>query len=411
MTARRAGGSSSGLTTVVALALAWLFVSTLWIVATDQAQYQWDFNTYFLAGKAFSAGDDPYLLASLQKQASQPIDKPFLYPPLTLHFFAALASMPREAAYTLWLLAKLAMLAGLLWIWHRDLVDLRPAVLTVPFMVLAFNSTLLWDLEAGNVAIFEQFILWCGFAALFRGRNWEFAICVALAAQFKLLPQVLSVALLLVAPARGLKPFLASWAVFGSSLALGALMHPALTAEFFQAAAAVDERGHHTPCLLSLIRDIFDHARGSAAGTPSKTALVVYGLFALAICWRTAEVVLRRHVQERPLPPRFIAALLCIGFAVAAPRFKSYAYVQLLGPALYVLTLPVGAPLVDLALICAVFPGIYNPMPAHFMLEVFHDYFPWLAAVVLWLRAVGFARTSEPQGGRAASDAGELQGA
>ncbi|MBI3891345.1 MAG: DUF2029 domain-containing protein [Candidatus Wallbacteria bacterium] len=381
----------SGLSQAMVLVFALYCAATLWIVATDREDYQWDFRTYYLAGKAFAAGDDPYVLKSLQKHSepNRVVDKPFLYPPLTLHLFAAVAKLSPAQAYEIWLAVKLAMLCGLLWLWHRDLTPLRPAVLTVPFMLLAFNAALFWDLEAGNVTIQEQFLIWLGFAFLLRGGLWRFAICIALAAQFKLLPQLLSVALLLLEPRRGLRPFLASWGLFGIGLGAGTALYPGYTREFFSAAAGLDELGHTNPCLRALVGDLLLQAH-----LPAGLATAIYALMVIVIGAAAIRVLDRRRSEDGSRDNRFVWAYLCLTFALAAPRFKSYAYIQVLGPALYFLRLPVppGYMALDLALAGALFPNAFNPMPGRALIDLVQNYSPWLGVLLLWLRANASAR-------------------
>ena len=56
------------------------------------------------------------------------------------------------------------------------------------FFTFAFGSAALVDFTAGNIAVFEQLVLWLAFAALLARRRWTFALLVVLAAQCKLTP-------------------------------------------------------------------------------------------------------------------------------------------------------------------------------------------------------------------------------
>jgi len=130
--------------------------SPLWMLAllagasvavTDVAQaYQplRDLGIYLKAGHHFLDGAAVYLQAPLTARPDDRSDYPFLYPPLTLPFFAALASIPDALARALWpamslLLGALALrLIGLRWRW------VALALLWPPF----FQG--LW---VGNVAV------------------------------------------------------------------------------------------------------------------------------------------------------------------------------------------------------------------------------------------------------------------
>ena len=84
------------------------------------------------------------------------------------------------------------------------------------FFTFAFGSALLVDFTSGNIAVFEQFLLWLAFAALLARRPWMFALLVVLVAQFKLTP-IFFLGLLLVIDERPQwKPFVGGTALFAT---------------------------------------------------------------------------------------------------------------------------------------------------------------------------------------------------
>ena len=69
---------------------------------------QWDFKTYLLAARAAAQGLNPYDIESLGAIGGRPAPFPWLYPPITLLPFQALAHLPLPAALATWAALKIA---------------------------------------------------------------------------------------------------------------------------------------------------------------------------------------------------------------------------------------------------------------------------------------------------------------
>jgi alpha-1,2-mannosyltransferase len=185
-------------------------------VAWRAARLQWDFKVYLEAAHAAAQGLDPYRVENLVAVSGRPVSLPFLYPPVALLPFLALARLPEPAALALWMGLKVLLLAGLVVLWKRVFVPRASWFLVALVAVFGSNGAALWDLRSGNVALVEAALIWSALAFWVRGRRGAFAALVVLAALFKLAPAAFL--LLLLVPAGGQRPRPGLWA-----LALGAL--------------------------------------------------------------------------------------------------------------------------------------------------------------------------------------------
>jgi hypothetical protein len=94
-----------------------------------------DFGIYVRAGRAFLDGTPVYTEVPLTKAPTDPALDPFVYPPLTLPFFAPLAILPLPVAHAMWFLVTLAATVfslrrfGIRWSWLPLLLLWPPIVL------------------------------------------------------------------------------------------------------------------------------------------------------------------------------------------------------------------------------------------------------------------------------------------
>ena len=143
---------------VVVLAAFWQIVGKLHV-------YQWDVIVYWWGGRAFAHGASPY-----GPIPGQPEYLHFVYPPLVASAFAPLAVLNVGATKVLWLALKIAAFAATLRLWRRHIPAEQSAVPPLFYFTFAFGSAALVDFTAGNIAIFEQLLLWLAFAALLSRR-------------------------------------------------------------------------------------------------------------------------------------------------------------------------------------------------------------------------------------------------
>ena len=88
------------------------------------------------------------------------------YLPLIAYSFVPLTYFSVTAACRLWILLKCIALLFLWRLVSKDFVPLSPGNgWDLAFCAFAYNSTLLFDLAAGNLTIFVMVALWLAFAA------------------------------------------------------------------------------------------------------------------------------------------------------------------------------------------------------------------------------------------------------
>ncbi len=304
---------------------------------------QWDYRVYLRAAEAARAGFNPYHLDELMAATGTPVALPFLYPPITLLPFAALASLPPAAALATWMTLKLVLLAGLALLWKRLLprsVGWLPLALVTVF---GSNGAALWDLRAGNVGIVEAALVWGALAAFVAGRRVAFAALLVAAACFKFAP--LALLLLLFAPPanarRAAVTFGAALAAF-ALLLFGPLLFPPANAwgGFLSHLPGELPVGDANPSLHALATS---YARGVIAdpGRARLAALVAWGLvvaLVLIASRRWLEETLRRR---DPVRTAFGAAYL---FVLLAPRPMAYGFALLAPAPLYFAPRPFDSP-------------------------------------------------------------------
>lgn len=303
--------------------------ATLW---REPYRLQWDFHTYYYASAAQAAGLDPYDAANISKVSNKHWTPAFLYPPLTLPLFSLFRAVDYNVAVKVWLLLKLAMVGGLLAIWHRGFGRLAPPAIFAAYLCFAFGATFYWDLKAGNVSIVEQFLLWSAFWCLLRDRPWGFC-GLLLAASLCKLTFVAFLPLLLLFDVRRKWLCLASTALaLVAYLLANRLVSPALFGEYVRQAATMDDLGsRYNAGTLAFLKDML----GSAGTGPAP--LVAYGVLVVALLvtlvWRLRPA-LPTLVADRPLA----ICLACALYVVLMPRMKSYSFIVLVLPAFLVVT-------------------------------------------------------------------------
>jgi hypothetical protein len=349
--------------------------------------YQWDFYMFHGSANDFLHGISPYRGEGLS----------FYHTPLTLYFYALFVRLPFPVAYELWIGLKVVALSALFLLWTRRFLQLDCRWTTTLFFLFAYNGTIYSDLVSGNISTFEQLGLWFGFAALLRGRYAAFCLCVILVAQFKLTP-ILFALLLLIVPRRPQWTwFVVCCAGFAAVFALNFVLQPALLHDFFTVAPALDERGTLAPGTLAFVRDVIDLAGGAHYSDRTRVDELAFLSAALAVGVVSALTVVRHRLRASEPNARALIYFACLAYALMIPRMKTYSYILLLIPTLYVLrALPrrtvvaaVGAALAAIV----VFPNGMSLFPFRLVSQLFYEYLPvvaafgvWLAFVVIWKR-------------------------
>ncbi|MBI3872320.1 MAG: DUF2029 domain-containing protein [candidate division Zixibacteria bacterium] len=378
--------------TAVALAGVLLYaVYCVIVIATHSDLYQWDFRSYYYAARASADGGNPYDPADLSRVAGGGNVLRFVYPPVTLVAFAPFAALPYSVAAQIWLVLKLVALGLLIYLWMKHVVTVRSEIAFALLVLFGLGRTILVDLAAGNISIFEQCLLWAGLVCLLRRRTWLFCLAVLIVSCFKLFP-ILFVLLLLVLPnvKQRWSALAATVGAFLTILGLDYARDPARFTHFVATAVAIREHGDlGDPSLLAFIRDLADRL-GAVAGMPlgGMAPMLAYGAAAAAIA-----IITLSHLRALRRSGSFDSAaslilLFCVGYALTLPRFKNYSFILLL-PAAYVAQRDLRRRSMQwlflLLLAIPISPAIPIALPGSFNLRIHWHYHPLLLAFVIWL--------------------------
>ena len=352
--------------------------AALWQIVGKLHVYQWDVMVYWWGGRAFAHGASPY-----GPIPGQPEYLHFVYPPLVAAVFAPLAVLNVGATKVLWLALKIAAFTATLRLWQRRMPAEQSAVPPLFYFTFAFGSAALVDFTAGNIAIFEQFLLWVAFAALLSRRWWIFTALVVVAAQAKLTP-VFFLGLLIVIDERPRwAPFLTGSLVFAAALGANAALFPGQTREFLASVSALGERGWGDPSMLGVMEDLVDQLRGLRVPLPAATATLLYlaavgAVLGVTVRWWRARRASASH------DPLLIVLVTLAAYALVMPRMKDYSYVALLPVGWYVLARR-GQRTASLAMLAVLVP---RPLPQLKLwlplVPQVYTYAPLLAAFILW---------------------------
>jgi hypothetical protein len=339
--------------------------------------YQWDFKMFMWSARDFAAGVSPYRGEGLS----------FYHPPLLLYLYGLFTHLPVWLACSLWYALKLGALWSLLSLWNKHFVRIRYDAATITFLILGYNAAIYSDLVAGNVSVFEELLLWLGFANLLKGRYWVFSVCVVLAAQVKLTPIFFVVLLVAAVEKPQWRWLAATLAGFAALFSCNQWLQPGLFGQFWKVSAQLDERGVDSSSLLSLTRDVFDRL-GIVATQQSKLDELVYLVASAVIGLSSLWLLLQYRKTAKVLDQRLLIGFACLIFAFTSPRFKVYTYILLLPPTLYLLRVVdwrkhvplLGALVVGLAL----FPHAHSLLPVRLAFELLANYMPLVAVALVW---------------------------
>ena len=384
--------------TVVVLAAVWQILGKLHL-------YQWDVGVYWWGGSAFARGLSPY-----GPIPRQPEYLHFVYPPLVAAVFAPFSVLNVSATKILWFALKAIALVTTVRVWRSRIRVEQTAVPPLFFFTFAFGSALLVDFTAGNIAVFEQCLLWIGFAALLSRRWWIFTLLVVVAAQAKLTP-IFFLGLLLVVDERPRwAPFIGGAMLFAAAVGANALLLPDQTREFLASISSLRERGWGNPSLLGVMEDLVDQLRGLRLPLPVVTAHLLYLSAVVAVLWYTVRWWRARRAAGSHDPMMLVLVTLAV-YALVMPRMKDYSYVALLPVGWYVLAAHrhVAAPLAVLAvLVPRPVPQLKLWLP---LVPQVYTYAPLIAALVLWsmLTATPSRRVEQPSRADVEDDAFERE--
>jgi hypothetical protein len=364
-----------------------LAVALVLVVGIRWNAYHWDFHMFYGAAREFAEGLSPYRGYGLS----------YYHPPLMLYIYSMFTLLPETWAVEVWYMLKLAALAGLFVVWHLNFLHFQLRAPTVLFFILAYGGTIYSDLVAGNVSIFEQLLLWLGFSQLLRERYLIFALCVIVAAQVKLTPVFFALLLIVACEQRQWRACFVTVIGFFALFSLNYWLQPELLRNFWVAAAKLDERGVQCTSFLALLRDISDLVLGAEFTQRTLLDETIFLAIAGAIGALSLWVLLdyRRHTPQPD--QRLLICFSCFVFALVSPRFKSYTYILLLVPTLYLFRIGIWRRYVPLAAaiaaILVLFPQESNALPIRIAFGFFNAYLPLFATLVIWVMYLDVLRS------------------
>jgi len=369
--------------------LAAVFIGALWVASYamlvyHRHDYQWDFQVYYFAAKAWAQNLNPYEVESLKTAGAKPDqDSPFLYPPITLPIFRLFTVVSYEAARNIWLALKLLGVLGLVLLWRRTFLRGVDWLVLLPVVLMSFNGATLADLETGNITVFEQLILWMGFWCYLRGRRSWFVLLVVLGSVWKLTSIVLL--LMLVLPRecrkRGWVPLAIGLASFALVVFVPFFLRPDQLRSFLASSRSVQiDTGPADPCMFALFTFVSHHFLSTRF--PTVAIPVGYAAWALFVVYvlRKSWHPLRGALEQNG---RFAALLYALFlYSLISPRFMCYSYMLLIVPATLVLYgLPGSAATVSTLLLPLCLPS------NNFHIRTFSlisDYYPLLLTLGAW---------------------------
>jgi Glycosyltransferase family 87 len=291
-----------------------LFVAA-WI-RTDG--YQWDFKVYYHAVQAFQLGENPY-------------DTPgFQYPLAVAYLFEPIASLDYGVAHRVWVVLKLAAVAGLLVLWKRAFLPRTDWWLVLLVSLLAFRAAGAVDVKAGNVSVFEQVFIWTGLAFFLKSRFNAFAACIVTAGICKLLPAAFLLLLLLpaVRSRANVARTAAAFATLGAVTLLPFLRHPRFLPAFVAGLHGEAPLLTSNPTPAAIWVDLASHLPRALAGSAWAEAALLGACYAVLIV--PGRRLIARAWRTGPSPQSTLVFVVL--YALLAPRMVLYSFMILVVP-------------------------------------------------------------------------------
>lgn len=370
----------------------------------------YDFQVYYGAEVAHRLGLNPYshddmatvmtLTPQIQIVRDTNLDT-YTYLPWTLALFYPLSFFSLVQASAIFAFLKICALAGLFFLWYRIFDFGRSTLfplllLLVPF---AFNGALLFDLRGGNICVFEQLVIWGAFYAYMRGKIAWFGLLICAAASVRLTPILLLGVLWARFDRREMAWMVGFAALFILIVGANAWIWPDLFSSFLGGVLdrtdAHMDLGVNNPSLPALIHDIANWVRQTrGTSVPRLIELLGYAFIALTALWFTGVALWRIRFESTSEAQRWRICLICLLYAVSAPRLQSYGYILLIAPALYII---VNARIVNAALAVGFLIVVQAAVPfTQFgkalepIIHVQRDYYDLVIAFALWAAVCGY---------------------
>ncbi len=352
-------------------------------LSNEKERFQWDFSTYYYAGKAYSAGLNPYDAEVLSQMATTPVNQ-FVYTPLSLPVLRLFSTLDFKPAFYFFLSLKLIILIGLLYLWKREFLKSDADLLFYVFCLFGFNSAIYIDIRSGNISIFEQGVLWLAFAAFLRNKLLLFCILTTLAATFKIQPILILVLLGYSNVQSKYRYLFATVFLIVGIHFISYIMHPGFFKDFISQVTNLDCRGINAPSTLALLRDIHDtlSRKGILVISPTAIYLAIVVTILAVTGWALKS-------PEKIIDKRIILFTICLTYALILPRFKIYSYILLLVPSYFMIKNVFSKTSIPILIILLMFsqhtmlPG-FNKLSEYFLWR----YYPLIMTYCIWSLSV-----------------------
>lgn len=336
---------------------------------------QWDFRAQYFETKAYYMRLNPYNHDVLVDVNDSPYETMggnyFPYHPLAFNFFRLFTLLPYSSAADVFMVFLFLTLTALIVLWKEYILDHVDVLLFPVFLAFSFNCTLVIGLECGNIAALEALFIWLALLAFIKNRPWLFLLAIASISFFKMFPLLLTPMVFLLPDKR--KNLIS----FGTVMLVTALLwfSPMLyDPVLFQARSqmlkfyAFLDLGRINPCSMSLLIDLLQIV-GQDQTLQRSIAYIIWLTVILGIYY----LIIRKMDWEKER--KELAFFTLLTYALAAPRFKHYAYLQLVPVAYYLFSRNPGLLVFDILRL--LMPNVKLP----FLLNEYH---PMLALGVNW---------------------------
>ncbi|MEE8637766.1 MAG: hypothetical protein V3T21_01845 [Candidatus Margulisiibacteriota bacterium] len=337
---------------------------------------QWDFRAHYFSVKAYEAGLNPYNNKDVNSVNDS---RHFIYPqltypyhPVTFGFFRLFTKFEFPDALKIYFACNLLLLLVLIILW-KDYF-LKEKILILFFAVLwlfSFNNPIIIALRAANPAIFEAALVWVALAFLINNHSLPFLLLLAILSFFKGTPLILSPLVFLI-PKDKKKIFFQIAAVlllFGILFIWPYFSNPLLFNSYWNYASTVKETGIINPCSYAFIMDL---AKWVGLGKSWAMINSTYALWGILILTVYIFIVRKLNWNKHKI---LIVFFTLLTYAIIAPRFKDYAYIQLLPISYFLITRNLGLIAVNL------FGILTSRINLPYFIKHYH---PFFAAVIGW---------------------------
>ena len=373
--------------------------------AERSVTHQGDLRTFQLAARAALAGLDPYAPGTLSDLAGRRV-MPFVYPPVALLPFLALAALPAKAVAVAWMWGKIVLLGALVLAWARWFAPGAGLLAVGLVAVFGWNSSAQWDLASGNVAILECGLVWAAFGCWLAGWRTRFALLVVAAAAFKLAPAAFRLLLLVPTARAGASPrrFVASLVLFAIVVLGPTLVGPGAHFERFWAHVPdATAYGDANPSALGLATLVAGWA-GLEGLFATRAAIALWIAYAVALVALSVPLLRDAHARRDARRWVMIAVFL---YVLLLPRPMAYGFVLLTPAPLFFSPRPFGrAPWPLLLALLLASQGLWRLTSIRSGSPLV-TYAPFLLSLCVWLLVVN-ERATRPAAEAAPHAPGEL---